>query len=210
MINHNSRSGYCDCPVTYISFDFEGRYNHSGEIRECGITVLRIDNDTIGEIRNDPTRLPTNTQSCCLRVSEFQNDRIPGWAWGKGLQPKKFKFGSQTVTRVPLTNLNSEMMKIVDKERARNVPIRLVVHAAENEEKYCRTNKISAFNGLWEGLIDTQVEWRHLDPKHRKPGLANLTDNFLNLDSSMVHNAGNDSCLTMLLIVQLIRRALSL
>jgi hypothetical protein len=33
-------------------------------------------------------------------------------------------------------------------ERARNVPIRLVVHAAENEEKHCRTNGISAFSGL--------------------------------------------------------------
>lgn len=62
-------------------------------------------------------------------------------------------------------------------------------------------------------LIDTQIAWRHLDSM---PGLANLTDNFLRikegleLKSSMVHNAGNDSYLTMLLVERWIERALSL
>jgi hypothetical protein len=98
---------------------------------------------------------------------------------GKGLQVKKFLFDTQKVTYVRFRDFNDQMVKIMDMERARNVPIRLVVHARENEDTYCTKNGISAFKGLWGELIDTQVTWRHLDPMHKKPGLANLTDNFL-------------------------------
>jgi hypothetical protein len=132
------------------------------------------------------------------------------------LQVKKFLFDTQKVIHVRFRDLNDQMVKIVDMERARNVPIRLVVHAGENEDTYCTKNGISAFKGLWGELIDTQVAWRHLDPMHKKPGLANLTDNFLQIEggrelkSSMVHNAGNDSYLTMLLVGRLIERALSM
>lgn len=124
---------------------------------------------------------------------------------------QKFPIRYSKVSFASLTDLNDEMTKIVEEEKTRNPPIRLVVHSRENEV-YCSGNKISAFKGLWGELIDKQ---RHLDPMHKKPGMANLTDNCLRREgnresqSSMVHNAGNDSYLTMLLFRRLIERALS-
>jgi hypothetical protein len=198
--------------MIYISVDFEGRYDHSGAVREAGITVMQIDEDAQQEIKKNPTELPSNTRCYCLRVQEFVKDRIPEWARGKGLQVKKFKFGNG-VTFVARTDLSTEISKIVENEKAHNVPIRLVVHSGKNEEDYCARNGISAFDGLWDHVVDTQRAWESLDPINNNPGLANLTDNFLKrtgnleLDSSMVHNAGNDSYLTMLLVGRLIERA---
>ena len=86
-------------------------------------------------------------KSYCLRVTDFLNDRVPVWARAKGLKVKNFVFGK--IAFVSFENLNDEITKIVQQEIIRNVPIRLVVHAGENEEAYCAKNKISAFEGLW-------------------------------------------------------------
>jgi hypothetical protein len=82
---------------------------------------------------------------------DFTNDDILEWTWNKGLQVKKFLFGSQRVIFVNLADLNYEITKIVDKEKARNVPVRLVVHAGKNKDfgRSFSTRK-------WHGVASTR------------------------------------------------------
>jgi hypothetical protein len=55
--------------MIYISVDYEGQYNHSGRIREAGITAMQINEKTLNEIQKNPTELPSNTKSYCPRAT---------------------------------------------------------------------------------------------------------------------------------------------